>query len=101
MIDAYELLWIKDSDLVRARKEVESLRIVATLLSEADESDALARADDGSRTAVQFDSSDGNENARHDESLPDSTALLSQQKPNSPESSPKPSRFGNCPGRRR
>jgi hypothetical protein len=30
MMDAYELLWIKESDLVRVRKEVESLRIVAT-----------------------------------------------------------------------
>lgn len=37
MIDAYQLLRAKESDLVRVRKEVESLCTVATLLSETDE----------------------------------------------------------------
>jgi hypothetical protein len=86
---------------VRVRKEVESLRIVATLVSEADESEALARDDDVSGTVVQFDSSDSNENARHDEPLPDPTALLSQQTSTTVESSPKPSRFRNWLGRKR
>ena len=95
MINAYQLLWAKQSDLVRVRKEVESLRIVATLLSETDEMEALERDVDG-RTVVQLDGSDHVENADHDESFFDHTALPVQlKKQNSRESSRKARMFRN------
>jgi hypothetical protein len=59
MIDAYELLRTKENDLARVRREIESLRIVATLISETNETKASERDDDGRRTVVQLDSSDG------------------------------------------
>jgi hypothetical protein len=94
MIDAYELLRTKENDLARVRREIESLRIVATLISETNETKASERDDDGRRTVVQLDSSDGNEIAQHHEPLPNPTALLFQlTKQNSLESSPKPRRL--------
>jgi len=99
MINAYQLLWAKQSDLVRVRKEVESLRIVATLLSETDEMEALERDVDG-HTVVQLDGSDHDENADHDESFFDHTALPVQlKKQNSRESSRKARMFRNWLGR--
>ena len=62
MIDAYQRLWAKKSDLVRGRKEVESLRIVATLLSETHETQSLRR-DGDKRTVVKLDGSHCNDNA--------------------------------------
>jgi hypothetical protein len=88
MIDAYKLLRIKESDLARIHREIESLRIVATLLSETDEKQVLQRDEDE------------NKNAQYHEPLPDPTAVLFQMtKQNSLDSSPKPRRFRNWFGR--
>jgi hypothetical protein len=100
MIDAFELLRIKESDLARVRKEIESLRIVATLLSETDDNETLQSDEDGRRAVVQVDSSGGNENAQQHEPLSNPGAFLFQlTKQNSKESSPKPSRFKGWFGR--
>jgi hypothetical protein len=100
MIDAYELLRIKESDLARIHREIESLRIVATLLSETDEKEVLQRDEDERRMVAQLDSSDDNKNAQYHEPLPDPTAALFQMtKQNSLGSSPKPRRFRNWFGR--
>ena len=100
MIDAYELLRIKESDLARIHREIESLRIVATLLSETDETEVLQRDEDERRMVAQLDSSDDNKNAQYHEPLPDPTAVLFQMtKQNSLDSSPKPRRFRNWFGR--
>jgi hypothetical protein len=100
MIDAYELLRIKESDLARIHREIESLRIVATLLSEPDEKQVLQRDEDERRMVAQLDSSDDNKNAQYHEPLPDPTAVLFQMtKQNSLDSSPKPRRFRNWFGR--
>jgi hypothetical protein len=100
MIDAYELLRIKESDLARIHREIESLRIVATLLSEPDEKEVLQRDEDERRMVAQLDSSDDNKNAQYHEPLPDPTAVLFQMtKQNSLDSSPKPRRFRNWFGR--
>jgi hypothetical protein len=100
MIDAYELLRIKESDLARIHREIESLRIVATLLSETDEKEVLQRDEDERRMVAQLDSSDDNKNAQYHEPLPDPTAVLFQlTKQNSLDSSPKPRRFRNWFGR--
>lgn len=98
MIDAYQLLRAKESDLVRVRKEVESLRIVATLLLEADETEVVQR--DGDRkTVVELDASGSNENTQNDELVPDPAALALQlKKQNSGESSSKASMFRNWLG---
>ena len=99
MIDAYQLLRAKESDLVRVRMEVESLRIVVTLLSETDETEALQM--DGDRnTVVKLDASDSKDNKQDDEPVPDPAALPHQlKKQNSRVSSPKPSMFRNWLGR--
>lgn len=100
MIDAYELLRIKESDLARIQREIESLRIVATLLSETEEKEVLQRDEDERRMVAQLDSSDDNKNAQYHEPLPDPTAVLFQMtKQNSLDSSPKPRRFRNWFGR--
>jgi hypothetical protein len=100
MIDAYELLRIKESDLARIHREIESLRIVATLLSETEEKEVLQRDEDERRMVAQLDSSDDNKNAQYHEPLPDPTAVLFQMtKQNSLDSSPKPRRFRNWFGR--
>lgn len=100
MIDAYELLRIKESDLARIQREIESLRIVATLLSETEEKEVLQRDEDERRMVAQVDSSDDNKNAQYHEPLPDPTAVLFQMtKQNSLDSSPKPRRFRNWFGR--
>ncbi len=100
MIDAYELLRIKESDLARIHREIESLRIVATLLSETDEKEVLQRDEDERRMVAQLDSSDDNKNAQYREPLPDPTAVLFEMtKQNSLDSSPKPRRFKNWFGR--
>jgi len=100
MIDAYELLRIKESDLARIHREIESLRIVATLLSETDEKEVLQRDEDERRMVAQLDSSDDNKNAQYHEPLPDPTAVLFEMtKQNSLDSSPKPRRFKNWFGR--
>ena len=100
MIDAYKLLRIKESDLARIHREIESLRIVATLLSETDEKEVLQRDEDERRMVAQLDSLDDNKNARFHEPLPDPTAVLFQMtKQNSLDSSPKPRRFRNWFGR--
>jgi|SRR5215471_6543658 len=98
MIDAYQLLLAKESDLVRVRKEVESLRIVATLLSETDETGALQR--DGERkTVAELDASDSNENTKDNEPAPDPAALALQlKKQNGGDSSSKASMFRNWLG---
>jgi hypothetical protein len=100
MIDAYQLLWAKETDLVRVRKEVESLRIVATLLSDTDETQTLPRDEGLTSTGVELDKPNSNENAQHDEPLPDPTALTVElKKQNSRESSPRPRIFRNWLGR--
>jgi hypothetical protein len=100
MIDAYELLRIKESDLARIHREIESLRIVATLLSETEEKEVLQRDEDERRMVAQLDSSDDNKNAQYHEPLPDPAAVLFQMtKQNSLDSSPKPRRFRNWFGR--
>ena len=100
MIDAYELLRIKESDLARIQREIESLRIVATLLLDTDEKEVLQRDEDERRMVAQLDSSDDNKNAQYHEPLPDPTAVLFQMtKQNSLDSSPKPRRFRNWFGR--
>jgi hypothetical protein len=100
MINAYELLRIKESDLARIHREIESLRIVATLLSETEEKEVLQRDEDERRMVAQVDSSDDNKNAQYHEPLPDPTAVLFQMtKQNSLDSSPKPRRFRNWFGR--
>ncbi len=100
MIDAYELLRIKESDLARIHREIESLRIVATLLSETEEKEVLQRDEDERRMVAQLDSSDDNKNAQYHEPLPDPTAVLFEMtKQNSLDSSPKPRRFKNWFGR--
>ena len=100
MIDAYKLLRIKESDLARIHREIESLRIVATLLSETDEKEVLQGDEDKRRMVAQLDSSDDNKNAQYHEPLPDPTAVLFQMtKQNSLDSSPKPRRFRNWFGR--
>jgi hypothetical protein len=100
MIDAYELLRVKETDLARVRREVDSLRVVAKLFSETDENEALQRDQDGRRTVAQLDSSDDNENAQHHEPLCDPATLLFQlTKQNSKESLPKPRRFRGWFGR--
>ena len=43
MKDAYELLQQKEAELARVRKEIESLKIVAPLLSDGRNSDDLAQ----------------------------------------------------------
>jgi len=94
MIDAYELLRVKETNLARVRKEVDSLRVVAKLLSEPDENEALQMHEDGRRQAIRLASSEGNEDAQRDETVPHATAPLFQlTKQNSEESSPKPRRF--------
>ena len=100
MIDAYELLRIKESDLAHIHREIESLRIVAALLSETDEKEVLQRDEDEGRMVAQLDSSDDNKNAQYHEPLPDPTAVLFQlTKQNSLDSSPKPRRFRTWFGR--
>ena len=100
MIDAYQLLWAKETDLVRVRKEVESLRIVATLLSDTEDTQSLQRDGDVTTTGVELDKPNGNESAQQDEPFPDPTALAVElKKQNSRESSPKPSMFRNWLGR--
>jgi hypothetical protein len=49
MIDAYEMLRIKENELTRIKKEIESLRIAADLLREPDDPhDSQYRRDDES-----------------------------------------------------
>ena len=100
MIDAYQLLRAKESDLVRVRMEVESLRIVVALLSETDETEALQMNNDRN-TVVKLDASDSKESKPDDEPVSDPATLPHQlKKQNSRESSPKPSMFRNWLGRR-
>src|SRR5215471_18432345 len=100
MIDAYQLLWAKETDLVRVRKEVESLRIVATLLSDTEETQTSQRDEDVTSTGVELDKPNSNENAQPDEPIPDPTALpVELKKQNNRESSLKPRIFRNWLGR--
>jgi hypothetical protein len=50
MIDIYKLLQIKENELARVRKEIESLQVVAGLLSEPE--DAHVSQNDASEPAV-------------------------------------------------
>jgi hypothetical protein len=47
MKDAYEVLYQKEADLVRVRQEVESLRIVASLLNDDASADDPGQSSDG------------------------------------------------------
>jgi len=56
MKDAYEVLEQKEADLARVRKEVESLRLVAPLLSDDVTSDELTRKLPSSEKPLDADS---------------------------------------------
>jgi len=92
MIDAFELLRTKENELARVRKEIESLRIVAALLSETDDTEAL-RVEPSRGQAVRCDGREGNGNTYHEESYPDSIRLLVQS------STPRRGRFRDWLGR--
>ena len=63
MIDVYQLLRFKENDLARVRSEVEALRIVAPLLSEAEETSAPEMDEDTRKTVAHLDISGSSQNA--------------------------------------
>lgn len=50
MRDAYEVLYQKEADLVRVRQEVESLRMVATMLTDDTNADQQGMTRDGDQS---------------------------------------------------
>lgn len=75
MIDVYEMLRMKENDIVRVRKEIQALRFVAPMLLEPEEVQVLQPETDPG-TAVGSMENDGTvENLPHDEPSPDSAEL--------------------------
>jgi hypothetical protein len=77
MIEVYELLRTKEKELARVRKEIESLRIVAVLLSEPDDAHVMQSNDERGAAFVQFDTL-AKENAPQHERSPDPAEILFQ-----------------------
>jgi hypothetical protein len=55
MKDAYQVLHEKEADLARVRKQVESLHIVADLLTESSDQDEFDEADEDDRASQSSD----------------------------------------------
>ena len=80
MIDVYEMLRIKENDIIRVQKEIQALRFVAPLLSESDENQALQpNADSGSATLAL--ENDHTENSAHDERSFEPGEIISESGP--------------------
>jgi hypothetical protein len=78
MIDVYELIRIKENELARVRQEIESLRIVAVLLSEPADAHVLQSNDDRGAAVVQFDAPVAKQNASQYERQPEPAEILFQ-----------------------
>jgi hypothetical protein len=59
MMEVHELLRMKENELAQVRKELEALRLVAPMLSEADQSESSD--DDSDDAVVSLDDADGTE----------------------------------------
>lgn len=80
MIDVYEMLRIKENDIIRVQKEIQALRFVAPLLSESDETQVLQPGRDLGPADLVHEG-DPTENRPHDERSPESEEILSESGP--------------------
>ena len=67
MIDVHELLQMKENQLVRVRKEIQALHLVAQMLSESDEAEAFQPADVSTSASVPVEGNVAADNPPQDE----------------------------------
>ena len=91
MVDVYEMLRQKESDIVRVQREIQALRFVAPMLFEADDPQVLQPDGDVASFTRSIESDVAIKNGPQDETSPD-PAELSQAIP------PKRSRLRNLLG---
>ena len=75
MVDVYEMLRQKESDIVRVQKEIQALRFVAPMLFEADDPQVLQPDGDAGSVTRPFESSVAIENPPQDETSLDPAEL--------------------------
>ncbi len=68
MIDVHELLRMKEDDLVRVRKEIEALRLVASILADSDEAYTSQSEVKSSESSLAMDTNTNHEDHSQDES---------------------------------
>ena len=71
MVDVFEMIRRKENDIVRVRKEIQALRVVAPMLSDSDEAQVLEPDTDRGTTTVLFDSTVAEHNPSESEQSPD------------------------------
>lgn len=79
-MDVYELLRIKENDIVRVQKEIQALRFVAPLLSESDEPQVLQPNADLGSAALALET-DPAEDLAHDERSFEPGEIISESGP--------------------
>ncbi|HXJ86330.1 MAG TPA: hypothetical protein VMS18_05900 [Candidatus Binatia bacterium] len=67
MVDVYEMLRQKENDIVRVRREIQALRVVAPMLSDFEEVQVLQPDVDTGAAPVSFESSDGEQSSMQTE----------------------------------
>lgn len=80
MIDVYEMLRIKENDIIRVRKEIQALRCVAPLLSESDEPQVLQPSVDLGSASHSLESNP-TDNPAHDERSSEPGEILAESGP--------------------
>lgn len=75
MVDVFEMLRQKENDIVRVRKEIQALRVVAPMLSDSDEAQVLEPDTDRGTTTVMFDGTIEEHNPAQSEQSPDNPEL--------------------------
>ena len=73
MIDVHELLRTKENDLIRIRKEIEALRLVAPLLSDSEAAVSPTNFR-SAETRLPLEVNAARENLSQDQSQPDDTS---------------------------
>lgn len=75
MIDVYEMLRIKEDEILRVRKEIQALRFIAPMLADPDDPQVLQPESDSATATFAIESNIAGENQSQDETSPEPVEL--------------------------